>query len=431
MMDNFNIQGTTDTIINQDIFDFDIFKDYAALAEGRGSETSSENATLAQVLFSNKNEPLNIDNHSYYRKKLVEVLSILITNPNTQVTVKQSPLCSYMFHFTGTGNFFMLTVPLVMARILLYYFNLWGITCTVEKENKELFYPLKRAFREIVFLGKTSIDFPQKKELLKAIKPYNKVKLQPWFPQHKSTEESLPEEPDEASIRFRDAKWFNAAQKPVTLVGCGGLGSNINVSLCRVLGNSSLFLYDMDTVEYKNLAGQNFGITEVGLNKATAVAQQAQNFNPLLYTSVNGRFNINSYISPVIIGGVDNMATRNLIFTLWTGKVEASSAKDTFLLIDARLSAEKWQVFCIAGTNEAAQKEYSEKWLFSDEEADSEVCTYKQTAYAAQMCAAFVTNLYINFCYNTTLEPDSPLKRYLPFMTEYDASQMILRTQEI
>lgn len=138
-------------------------------------------------------------------------------------------------------------------------------------------------------------------------------------------------------------------------------------------------------------------------------------------------------LSPATITGLDNMASRSLVYYKWLGEIKKTPwVRDTpVLLLDARLSAETWQVLCITSDNKKAQEEYESKWLFSDEEADEGVCSYKQTAFAAQMCASFVTNLYVNFCTNNIKEKDDPTRRFLPFMTEYDASQMILRFQDI
>jgi len=71
-------------------------------------------------------------------------------------------------------------------------------------------------------------------------------------------------------------------------------------------------------------------------------------------------------------------------------------------------------------------KEYEEKWLFSDEEAESTVCSYKQTSYCANLIASIMTNLFVNWITNQC----SPLvERSLPFFTEYTAEQMFLKTE--
>ncbi len=63
------------------------------------------------------------------------------------------------------------------------------------------------------------------------------------------------------------------------LVGCGGTGSWLAPSLCRIARTlneqdkvSSLIFIDPDTVEPKNVLRQNFCDAEIGLNKAQTLA---------------------------------------------------------------------------------------------------------------------------------------------------------------
>jgi len=67
--------------------------------------------------------------------------------------------------------------------------------------------------------------------------------------------------------------------KPITnilVIGCGGTGSYVIPNLVRLLANSKtptcLTLADADTVEDKNLLRQNFIKSDVGKNKAEALA---------------------------------------------------------------------------------------------------------------------------------------------------------------
>lgn len=348
-------------------------------------------------------------------------LTYLMAHPNS--TVVFSPYVLFTFKVTCDGN--VQHLPPVFTRALLYLLRTFNVKCVVEKRHKSLCNIKEACIIDYVFTGKSDISIPEIKPLADACKRI-KVRLSPWIKED-AVEEDNTEEISEASIRFRGAEWFTKTQQDVTLIGCGGLGSNISTSLCRVLGSSSLALYDGDLVEHKNLAGQNFGISDIGRGKSCVVAGQARNFNPSIIVGIKGRYGRGCSLFPIVITGLDNMATRHVVYYDWI----ALNSSQPKLLIDARLSAEKWQIFCITGGDKAAQKEYEDKWLFGDEEADSDVCSYKQTAYAAQMCASFVTNLYINFCSNTEKAKDDPLRRYLPFMTEYDASQMILRHKEI
>lgn len=84
------------------------------------------------------------------------------------------------------------------------------------------------------------------------------------------------------------------------------------------------------------------------------------------------------------------------------------------------------QIFCITGDDTANMARYSNNYLFSDDEADETVCSMKQTTYLACMIGSLMTNLFTNFVANQ-LNPVIPYD--LPFFTEYDAQNMIFKTE--
>lgn len=370
----------------------------------------------------------------------VEVLDNFVkyclVNVPDVVKVEQMIANPYFFNIRVSSHKSM-TMPLLIVRNILFLLKSMGIRIVCEKYDRSVMPADKAMLLDICFKGKSKDDMDIFKPVADTAKKI-KLNINPWSSIAYTEEESKDDIP-EASARFRGAPWFENAQQNITLIGCGGLGSNIAVSLCRVMGDHTLTLCDADYVEQKNLAGQNFGINDIGLIKSDVVAEQCKNFNPLITTlPVPGMFSAFMDIDDnIVITGLDNMATRALVYSKWMKRIDDciligdDNAAERSLLLDARLSAETWQVLCIAGDDVKAQKEYENNWLFTDEEADEGVCSYKQTAFAAQMCASFVTNLYINFCFNLNLEKDDPHMRYLPFLTEYDASQMLIRYKNI
>ena len=117
----------------------------------------------------------------------------------------------------------------------------------------------------------------------------------------------------------------------ILVIGCGGTGSYIIPNLVRLLVNSKqpvcLTLADADTVETKNLIRQNFIKSDVGKNKAEALAQryssafgtQIQFLTKYLESAddvakalKNARVSNVSYSSsvPLIISCVDNIKAR-------------------------------------------------------------------------------------------------------------------------
>src|SRR4051812_18029802 len=58
------------------------------------------------------------------------------------------------------------------------------------------------------------------------------------------------------------------------IIGCGGVGSAMLPSLCLLKKPAEIMLVDGDTVEEKNLNRQMFDKSQVGANKAKALAER-------------------------------------------------------------------------------------------------------------------------------------------------------------
>ena len=130
-----------------------------------------------------------------------------------------------------------------------------------------------------------------------------------------------------------------------------------------------------------------------------------------------------------MICGFDNMSSRRTFYEKWKRHVNekrSAEEKANCLFIDGRLAAEEFQVFCIQGTNVVHMQKFEANWLFSDEEAEATLCSYKQTSFCANMIASVMVNLFVNFVANKC-EP--LIDRALPFFTYYDATQMIFREE--
>lgn len=124
-----------------------------------------------------------------------------------------------------------------------------------------------------------------------------------------------------------------------------------------------------------------------------------------------------------MICGFDNMHSRKMFFNRWKEGLSKFDPKEC-LFIDGRMSAETFQIFCIQGDDIYNINRYSKEFLFDDEEADNEICSYKQTTFCASMIASYITNLYVNFC---AIKAGN--YRPLPFYIEYDAATMLLKCE--
>lgn len=232
---------------------------------------------------------------------------------------------------------------------------------------------------------------------------------------------------DETHSRFSSAEWAKKIEEQtVILGGCGGISSWTSLLLSRV-NPHYIHIYDDDIVEQANMSGQLFRNIDMNAHKVNAMYQIITQFSNYYNTVCNRtRINANSHIfNPIMICGFDNMQARKDFYTLWKKGINDGN-KENCLLLDGRLSAEEFQIFCIRGTDEYRMKEYEEKWLFNDEEAEQTVCSYKQTSHCACMIASMIVNLFTNFIANLC----NPLvERDLPFLTYYNAQTMYLKTE--
>ena len=234
---------------------------------------------------------------------------------------------------------------------------------------------------------------------------------------------------EERTSRFSGASWYEGIkQKVIILAGLGGIGSYVCFLLSR-MQPTSLFIYDDDIVEAANMSGQLYGASDVNNFKVDAISDMVSNYAG--YNSVfaiREKFTTECEATDIMICGFDNMQARKTFFESWHRHVNTKNPeeKKKCLFIDGRLSAEYLQVFSFTGDDDKAILNYSETKLFSDEEADETVCSYKQTSYMANMIGSIIVNIFTNFVANEVA--GAPI-RELPFFTEYDGLSMQLKIE--
>jgi len=235
---------------------------------------------------------------------------------------------------------------------------------------------------------------------------------------------------DETTSRFSGTDWFSEVQKlTVIIAGLGGIGSNLAYQMAR-LSPASIYLYDNDRVELGNLSGQFYSKTDAGEYKASATADHIHS-----YTSEQSVFSINGWFTSatppgdIMMCGFDSMSSRRTFFNSWKRHVEQlpTDRRGRCLFLDGRLSIDTLQVLALTGDNNYRIGKYEKDFLFEDYEAEETVCSMKQTTYLACMIASVMTNIFVNFTANL-LSPEIPCD--LPFFTEYDARNMLFRTEQ-
>lgn len=247
----------------------------------------------------------------------------------------------------------------------------------------------------------------------------------------KASADTIPENTvkhvnDEARVRFSDATWFKKIQEStIILAGLGGIGSYILYCLSK-MNPKQIFIYDDDNVEMVNLAGQLYSKSMIGSRKVDSMAKLAEDFSD--YHGVQAipqKFTKDTPTADIMICGFDNMDARKTFFYAWKKHVEESSHPEKCLYLDGRLNAEEFQIFCITGDDTYSIDKYGKEQLFDDWRAEEAICSYKQTAYCANMIGSVMTNLFVNFIANQL----DGMPRALPYFTYYDASMMYFKTE--
>lgn len=216
--------------------------------------------------------------------------------------------------------------------------------------------------------------------------------------------------------RFKDSEWFGTPLS-VVIGGVGGIGSWFAVLLSRT-GEHTLALYDMDTVEATNMAGQFYTEADIGSEKVNAVRNHIMTMsgNDCKVFATNSKIDENTPGEPIMVSCFDNMKARKDMFNAWK-KLETDQPK---LFIDGRMNAENYQMFFV--TPERIE-EY-EKHLFSDDDIEDLPCTYKATSHTAAMLAAKMVTGLTNWISNVKSGKEI---RSIPFKYDYDM-QFLMET---
>ena len=234
---------------------------------------------------------------------------------------------------------------------------------------------------------------------------------------------------DESTTRFSGAEWFKEIQKTRIIVGgCGGIGSNLVFQLARMVP-ANITVYDDDTVEMVNMAGQLFGYNDIGKAKVDAMAGMVMNYTSMRQIlAIRQKFTPTTEAGDIMMSGFDNMSARKTFFYTWKEHISKKPMEDRkkCLLLDGRLSIDTLQIFCIRGDDSYNIDRYQKEFLFYDCQAEQTVCSMKQTTYLACMIGSLMVNLFTNFVAGQ-LNPIIPYD--LPFFTEYDAQNMLFKTE--
>lgn len=207
--------------------------------------------------------------------------------------------------------------------------------------------------------------------------------------------------------RFEGAPWVG--KRTVTVGGAGGIGSNVIYVLAK--WGYDIMLFEDDVVEYQNIGGQMYFLSDVAKSKASSIINLVSNINKRCVIYPKGRlleetpeWNIN----PITLSCFDSIGARRILFEKWYNRYKDVP---TAIFIDGRMYSEGLEVFAV--TPDKADR-YRET-LFTDE-VEELPCNYKATTQTGMIIAGLMTGLLSNHI-TEIVEPYGI--REIPFRTEF------------
>lgn len=194
----------------------------------------------------------------------------------------------------------------------------------------------------------------------------------------------------EINARFKTAPWYEKSKEySIIIGGAGGIGSYTSFFLAKTIP-CQYYLFDADVVNTHNIGTQFFKKGEINKLKVECMSDRMQNFTTASVSPIANMFKKGSGNMPIMIAAFDNMEARKIMFDEWKNR------DDRELYLDGRLRANYYEIYAVQKGQEA---EY-EKTLFDSSEIESDVCTFKQTAYFAGLIGARITHLVVNYLTN-------------------------------
>lgn len=221
----------------------------------------------------------------------------------------------------------------------------------------------------------------------------------------------------QTTVRFSEAYFFQP-NTDVLVLGLGGIGSWLAINLSRL--DANIYMYDMDIVDEVNIAGQAYGIKDVGLLKARAAYDLIHKMSDSAEESVNvvyfdQKYDDNGITCPITFSCFDNMSARKIAFEKWA----AEETRELF--IDGRMALATGEIYCVT---KGLEDEYR-KTLFDDSEVEEAACSMKATTFSGMLISSLMTGIFCNYI-GLKKNPDYPLS--MPFKTSYNIPLMNFET---
>ena len=211
--------------------------------------------------------------------------------------------------------------------------------------------------------------------------------------------------------RFKDAPWYSEEKAPILIGGAGGIGSWLTVFATRA--GFECHVFDFDTLEAVNMAGQLFFHSDIGKSKVEALANVVRATCDEELFIYNEAVTENTMTNNLVFTAFDNIKARADMFNSWMNDFKGDPSA---VFIDGRLMAEQLTIFIIRGDDEEAIEDYLTKHLPSDDTIADAPCTFKQVSHNAGMIAAQMVAFLTNFITGVRSDDKS---RATPYKTEH------------
>ncbi len=169
---------------------------------------------------------------------------------------------------------------------------------------------------------------------------------------------------------------------PISVVGCGGIGSFAVLALAK-MGCRALAAYDDDRVEPHNIPNQAYRLADVGRLKVDALADIVREVAGVSLEIRAERVRAQR-LRGVVVTAVDTMTARREI---WLRGIRHRAAVPLYL--DARMGAEVARILTVRPADPDDVRRY-EASLHRDEEAVVLPCTAQAIVYTGFSIAALV-----------------------------------------
>ena len=159
---------------------------------------------------------------------------------------------------------------------------------------------------------------------------------------------------------------------PITVIGCGAIGSFTVLALTK-MGCSNITVYDDDLVSEHNLPNQFFREKDLGKPKVFAIAEIAKEFDGFEVKPINRKF-IDDKLSGIVVVAVDSIDIRK---NIWR-RVKPYPLVEYY--IDGRMGAEVGLIYAFNPADIDAVKNY-EQSLHPSSESYPARCTERAIIY--------------------------------------------------